>query len=94
MGRTYNQKALRDQYETGWVCPECGLARGEDKVDPCLGKLPGVLFACCGHGGKTPNTGYIYFENGTCVRFGELNVEHVDKDDLQRSLDCKRRMEG
>jgi len=38
--------------------------RGEgplDFVDPCLGVLPGVKFACCGHGVVD---GYLFFENG------------------------------
>lgn len=39
--------------------------------DPCLGVLPGVLAACCGHGKKQ---GYIYFENGVTVYFKLQNV--------------------
>ncbi len=41
------------------VCPICGKDQIEE--DPCLGHLPGVWSACCGHGvGK----GYINFTNG------------------------------
>lgn len=39
---------------TGWVprsCGHCGLFWGESLHDPCLGTIPGVLAACCGHGG-------------------------------------------
>lgn len=41
-------------------------------VDPCLGHLPGVAFACCGHGKDTVSRehfqrGYIAFENGTII---------------------------
>lgn len=36
-----------------------------DYVDPCLGHLPGVRYACCGHG---VDHGYIFFENGVIVR--------------------------
>lgn len=58
------------QWEEGWECPECHLKRGADGHDPCMGALPGVKYACCGHGGKTMSSdGYIYFENGTVVRF-------------------------
>jgi len=32
-----------------------------DGCDPCLGKLPGVESACCGHGVKK---GYVIFKNG------------------------------
>lgn len=58
----------KHQGEIGWVCPECKLARGADRRDPCLGTLPGVSFACCGHGGRSH--GYIAFENGFVLRWG------------------------
>jgi hypothetical protein len=38
------------------TCAYCGQKRdGSDKwggPDPCLGHLPGVISACCGHGGE------------------------------------------
>ena len=40
-------------------CPHCGLVAGpwtpdgEMAPDPCLGWLPGVRYACCGHGHRT-----------------------------------------
>jgi len=70
------------QWEVGWVCPICGLTRQEDYYDPCLGKLPGVEYACCGHGGKGQSQGYIYFENGKVVRFEKLRVEGVKETDF------------
>jgi hypothetical protein len=33
--------------------------------DPCIAGLPGVAYACCGHGGELG--GYILFENGLRV---------------------------
>lgn len=67
------------QHEEGWECPECHMKRGVDMTDPCLGKLPGVKYACCGHGGAGYTIGYIYFENGVTIRFGKLNsVEYYD----------------
>jgi hypothetical protein len=64
---------MMQQFDVGWECPECHLKRGEDRIDPCFGHLPGVKYACCGHGGKgeiaTETTGYIYFNNGIVVRF-------------------------
>jgi hypothetical protein len=47
-------------------CGKCGGVFTEEDFDPCLGKLPGVMNACCGHG--EPRTSYIMFENGTIVR--------------------------
>lgn len=34
--------------------------------DPCLGELPGVAGACCGHG--DPSKAYVSFENGVVLR--------------------------
>lgn len=55
-------------------CPKCKMAFIKDKsglIDPCLGKLPGVKFACCGHG---VNDGYIMFDNGRIIRF-DSNIQ-------------------
>lgn len=47
-------------------CPRCGhIKQSINEPDGCLGRLPGVKFACCGHG-KRP--GYILFENGVSIR--------------------------
>jgi hypothetical protein len=35
-------------------------------IDPCLGRLPGVKNACCGHG--FPQYGYIMFDNSMVIR--------------------------
>jgi hypothetical protein len=35
-------------------CVQCGLLSVPDGPDPCLGMLPGVRAACCGHGGEEP----------------------------------------
>lgn len=67
------------QYEDGQSidtvrkCPKCGELSIEN--DHCLGHLPGVLNACCGHGVKD---GYIQFENGTVIRFVLKDIEHND----------------
>lgn len=50
-------------------CRRCGQKiPGSDygKADPCLGRLPGVDNACCGHG--DPAAAYIRFTNGVTVR--------------------------
>ena len=42
-------------------CKRCGAKDiGGDAPDPCIGKLPGVVSACCGHG---THEGHIRFEN-------------------------------
>jgi len=47
-------------------CAHCGKDfKHSFDVDPCLGILPGVKQACCGHG--VPEEAYIIFENGVIV---------------------------
>ncbi len=84
----------KQQIEAGWKCPECKLRRAVDGgPDPCLGALPGVLFACCGHGKAR---GYIYFTNGKVIRFGKLESmpEQVSSDDIYDALDFRRHLTG
>jgi len=45
-------------------CARCGKHSDKNGHDSCMGHLPGVTAACCGHGKE----GYICFENGTIVR--------------------------
>ncbi len=48
-------------------CGQCGqnTPLGRVEVDPCLGVLPGVDNACCGHGVRSE--AYIQFTNGVRV---------------------------
>lgn len=50
------------------ACVKCGALYplGEGEVDPCLGILPGVDNACCGHGVKSQ--AYVRFTNGVVLR--------------------------
>lgn len=44
-------------------CVQCGqCAPDRDLPDPCLGWLPGVRFACCGHG--VPGQEYVRTDAG------------------------------
>jgi hypothetical protein len=45
-------------------CKLCKRTWKRDQPDPCLGKLPGVISACCGHGIEN---GYIVFANNVSV---------------------------
>jgi len=54
------------------ACIKCKLKVNNDKPDPCLGYLPGVKYACCGHGVEE---GYIMFENGKVIRFNITKIE-------------------
>jgi len=46
-------------------CGFCGLSNNEEGHDACLGTLPGVKNACCGHGS---GHAYIQYENGRTLR--------------------------
>jgi hypothetical protein len=50
-------------------CKKCGRLFEESNIDdpdPCLGILPGVESACCGHGVR--DRAYIKFTNGVVVK--------------------------
>lgn len=49
-------------------CKKCGalFPLGEGEVDSCLGILPGVSNACCGHGIQSQS--YVCFTNGVVLR--------------------------
>jgi len=58
-------------------CAKCGRVFEGSAIgdpDPCLGILPGVDNACCGHG--IPEMAYIRFTNGVCVE-GFTRVTHT-----------------
>lgn len=57
------------------VCRVCKQRRTSQGHDPCLGHLPGVDFACCGHGRE----GYVSID-GKVIRgkFDHLAYEEGD----------------
>lgn len=46
-------------------CKKCGALFPLNTCDPCLGRLPGVNAACCGHG--VQSQAYIRFTNGVVI---------------------------
>lgn len=54
-------------------CTHCAQRRLPNGNDPCLGTLPGVEFACCGHG---QHDGYAKFKGKNRVIRGPF--DHVD----------------
>ena len=52
-------------HKTTLKCPECKLDCEPKGPDPCLGILPGVAHACCGHGDR--RKAYVKFQNGLTI---------------------------
>ena len=50
-------------------CIKCDMPPTEDGHDPCIANLPGVKFACCGHGVEE---GYVMFNDGRVIRFENM----------------------
>lgn len=46
-------------------CKKCGALFPQGEVDPCLGLLPGVQSACCGHGLRPGS--YVHFTTGVVL---------------------------
>ena len=59
-----NKKVLNKEERPCNHCGKLNLIDGDESYDACLGKLPGVEQACCGHGQQE---GYLKFENGVTL---------------------------
>lgn len=55
-------------------CGHCGLRNTLEGHDGCIGELPGVRNACCGHGES--DKAYIQYTDGTAVQ-GEEAVKRM-----------------
>ncbi len=51
--------------EVEYPCPACGKYPTDEGHDPCIANLPGVRYACCGHGVGQP---YLSLDSGKCIR--------------------------
>ncbi len=50
-------------------CTNCGCHETPEGHDACLGTLPGVMNACCGHG--DPRGVYVQFHGGKILKHKE-----------------------
>ena len=57
-------------------CGRCGKLRTAEGHDACLGTLPGIINACCGHG--DPDAAYLQLQDGSIV-VGEKMVEVMNE---------------
>lgn len=58
-------------------CKKCNRLPTKDGHDPCIPNLPGVEFACCGHG---ETEGYIKFNDGQVIRFYLTETETTENE--------------
>lgn len=63
-------------------CPVCGELPTQEGHDHCLGTLPGVEYACCGHG--VVGMAYVKFEDGRVVR-GQTALDAIQILIVQRA---------
>lgn len=56
------------------VCNACGARCPDDAPDPCLGMLPGVSAACCGHG--DPGGAYVLYSDGR-TQYGNFDNQRT-----------------
>jgi hypothetical protein len=52
-------------------CGKCSEYETIEGHDACLGALPGLMNACCGHGS---NGVYIQFLDGVCIRGKDAEI--------------------
>jgi len=76
-GRIFTVRDKLGKYKSlkNLKCPKCNKEATEDGHDPCLGALPGVRAACCGHG-IDEIYGYIWFKNDIHIS-GHFTVEKL-----------------
>lgn len=60
-------------------CKKCGKTFKLNDPDPCWGILPGVEFACCGHG--VQSEAYVHFSTG--IRLNDFTVTELDDRTIQ-----------
>lgn len=57
-------------------CGYCNLDNTEGGHDGCLGKLPGVMNACCGHG--RTQSAYVQYWDGSTIH-GEPAIKEIER---------------
>jgi len=62
------EKGALGPYTPRRPCGHCGKHDTPEGHDACLGTLPGVINACCGHGNMENGDPYVRFDDGTEFR--------------------------
>ena len=58
-------------------CGHCGKENNNEGHDGCLGTLPGVMNACCGHGDKHEGA-YIQYSSKDCL-YGQDAINEIER---------------
>ncbi len=61
------------------VCGHCGIKRSKEGHDGCIGTLPNIMNACCGHGEN--EMAYVQFWNTECIR-GKEALDYIKRNKL------------
>jgi hypothetical protein len=69
VGWVYADTGCLVREERNRMCGVCGESNTIEGHDACIGSLPGVSNACCGHGWI--GDAYVQFEDGRCIRGAE-----------------------
>ncbi len=67
-----NRQCIKDGQPLS--CERCGCKPTPEGHDACLGTLPGIKAACCGHG---VNKGCVVWKDGMITRFPSWNKRKV-----------------
>lgn len=68
--------SIRGRMDDGGPCKACGDKPTIEGHDACIGTLPNIMNACCGHGGR--NEPYVQFWNFKDA----IQVDYVNKNDV------------
>lgn len=63
------------------ICGYCGVKRTHEGHDGCIGTLPNIMNACCGHGEN--KCAYVQFLNKACIR-GDVALKYIKEHKTNR----------
>lgn len=58
------------------ICGYCGIKRTKEGHDGCIGTLPNIMNACCGHG--ETKAAYVQFWDKSIIQ-GQEALDYINK---------------
>ena len=71
--------SIKGRMDNGEPCDKCGEVPTAEGHDACIGTLPNIMNACCGHGGR--NEPYVQFYSSDDA----MRVDYVSAGDIDES---------